>query len=659
MTDDTKRRYAPENASAPSTSAPSRANYNEGQGHGGTSRPGERSERGDRPERSDRGSRPERSDRAPRKEYGDRPDRGSRPERTERGDRPDRGERGSRGDRPQRSDHTDNRPRGATGALIELDRDLMKLLVRRATLVSRIREGRDHAAGPAAIQAEKAVRMAWETNALAFSKDPRFTRQLFTMLQDLKVLTKEQSDSKTSFNLAPAARPVGATITGPASCRTAQMWLTLAACLGKSVTLQGVMLSDALMDAAKACNQAGAALTWESHGTNLGSVTAAEAKPANFAGRTLNVGDDLFTLYLLTFMAIGQVGSCRFTGGAPLKAAELNGLRNTLPLLGARLAHVVPRSQGLPATLESSGAIPQNITVPADLPLDGVCALLLAPMVWAVPVTINLAALPAGIATAALAEVGPIHRDAGTYVENHGSSLVFTPGPLALPQHPSVPLDPALSAYLLALPAFAGGSLTLKGIWPTHLPEAHEAAALLGWAGLDLAITEGSVVAAPSSKQPFGGSLQCNSMTPALGPLFFALTALHQKQVKKSLPVQSMTDEDESVLAQDFFSRIGLSLDEGLLFSAPVSANAESGESDSAPAVWTSPDAYWSMALALSAFLKPGLQLSNPGNVTEVMPPFWNIYNNLPHPADPALPPRAKAKDPADDKPVRRRIIAE
>ena len=71
----------------------------------------------------------------------------------------------------------DRRLQGAVHALIGLDKDLMKLLARRAVLVSRIRGGRDHAGTPDAIQAEKAVRTAWEAGALAFSKDPRFARQ--------------------------------------------------------------------------------------------------------------------------------------------------------------------------------------------------------------------------------------------------------------------------------------------------------------------------------------------------------------------------------------------------------------------------------------------------------------------------------------------------
>ncbi len=546
------------------------------------------------------------------------------------------------------------RPRGAAGALIELDRDLMKLLVRRAILVSRIRGGKEHAATPAAIQAEKAVRMAWEEGSLAFSKDPRFIRQLFTLLQDLKVMTKEEADSRGSFNLAPPQKPVSGAVTGPVSSRSAQMWAALAAGTGSPVTLRPVMLSDPLMHTVKALAQAGGSLTSQSLGAHLGLVRVAAHTRASLAGKTLFAGDDLFTLYLLAFMAADSVGICRLTGGGTLKAADLSGLRHTLPLLGARLAHVVPCSTGLPANLECSGIIPPSISVPADLPLDGVCALLLAPLVWNLPVVLDLSALPAAVATAALAEVDPLHRKCRARVDSRGPNLVFTPGSLELPEEPAMPLDPALSAYLLALPAFAGGSITLKGSWPAHLPEAHDTATLLAWAGIDLAEDEGSVTAR-AGKNPFASAPLASELPPALLPLGLALAARARRLAKGpeagARPLPFDVETEYQIVAQDFFSRLGLALEDGLLNDAAHSTDAQGQAAPTAPAAWTSPDAYWSMGLALAAFLRPGLRLANPGNVSDLMPPFWGMYNTLPSPEDPAAP--KATKDSVDDRPVK------
>lgn len=541
----------------------------------------------------------------------------------------------------------------------------MKLLVRRAVLVSRIRGGRDHAASPEAVQAEKAVRMAWETGALSFSKDPRFSRQLFTLLQDLKVLTREQAETVGVFRLAPSAKPVSGLITGPADARIAQMYTALAACQGKALSLNALLLSEALMDTVKACSQAGASVSHHSQGASLGGIVVEPGAPVSFAGKLIYLGEDFFTLCLMAFLAIGQPGSCRLAGGARLKGADLSALRQALPLFGARLAPVVPRSLGLPATLESSGDIPPHVAIPADLPLEAVRALLLAPLVWNTPVTFNLAALPAAVATAALAEVGPVHLACGAEVENRGSQISYTPGRVNPPEQPELPLDPVLCAYLLALPVFTGGSLTLKGHWSTHAPESREAELLLSWAGLSPRVFENSI-AVEAAEPPFAMPLQCNDLTPELGPLFLVLAARRHQLAGDTLSLRQLapfpSDEDDA-LAQDFFERIGLSYDNGRL-SRPVQEEGgpapdhKNGREPVYPA-WTSPDAYWSMAFALAAFGQPGLRLANPGNVTEVLPPFWSIYNSLPNPVDPARAPQVKPQETPDAKPARRRIIAD
>lgn len=605
---------------------------------------------------------------APPRQAGDESRRSRFPREERRNPRDGETDRERQDSRPRRefdAEPDDGRPRGATGALIALDRDLMKLLARRAVLVSRIRGGRDHAASAEAVQAEKAVRVAWETNALAFSKDPHFTRQLFTLLQDLKVLTREQAEHAAIFTLSPPAKPVSGELTGPADTRTAQMYAALAACRGDALSLDSVLLSEALLDTVKACSQAGAKISYHTQGTSLGAVSVDRAGPVSLTGRMLYLGEDLFTLCLMAFLTIGRPGTCRLAGGARLKGADLSFLRHTLPLFGARLAHVVPRSQGLPAVLESSGDIPPLVVLPAELPLEAVCALLLAPLAWNVPLVFNLAALPASVATAALAEVGPVHLACGADVENRGSHLAYTPGPLHVPARPEPPLDPALSAYLLALPAFVGGSLTLKGRWPAHLPESREAEQILAWAGLSLRVLD-QAVTAEAGRPPFALPPQCGDLSVRLGPLFLALAAKRQL-LPGDAPAHDRlmsfpTDETDLTLAQDFFERLGLAYAD----SGPSVAGSRDPGPDHKPAkapaqsAWTSPDAYWGMAFALAALLRPGLRLANPGDVAGVMPPFWGIYNTLPSPADPAREPKEKPQEAKkDDKPARRRIITD
>lgn len=552
------------------------------------------------------------------------------------------------------------RASGLASAIIDLDAELMKLLARRSKLVARLFGGRDHAATPAAIQGEKAVRLAWEAKAPAFSKDPRFARQFFALLQDMRIMTREEARDASAFTLSPPKQPLSGSIAGPASTQEAQMRVALCACLGLPLTLERAMFAPALLDTVKACAQAGANTAREATGAGLGLISLRAGEPLRFAGKSIYAGEDLFTLYLLAFLAAGRPGSCRFTGGPTLKNANLAPLRNALPLFGARLAHVVPRSQGLPANLECSGEIPPLVVAPPDLPFEGLCALLLAPLAWGTPLALNLAALPAATATAALAEVRPLHREAGAEVETHGTHIAFTPGPIAPPEKPVLSLDPALSAYLLALPAFAGGSLRLAGRWTPQRPEAVAAVQLLAWAGLELVI-DSDGVGAEIKNDPFRLPLQCADLSPALGPLYLALLLLRRtlagKQASLPAPAPFPQEETDGELASEFFARFGLALSEGSLEDG-----GDGGREDEAPGTgspeWTSPGPYWSMAYALGAFIRPGLRLANPGSASEGMPFFWSVYNSLPKPLDPALP-KEKPEEVRDDHPARRRIIAD
>lgn len=541
------------------------------------------------------------------------------------------------------------KPRGATAALIELDKDLMKLLVRRATLVSRIRGGKGHASTPGAIQAEKAVRTAFEANALAFSKDPKFTRQLFTLLQDLTVLSKDEAKSKPGFSLSPPYKPVNISLAGPASDRAGRMWMALAACTGTGATLPAVLRSGAASTCAQALIQAGGSLVWQDQKNPVSGLDIrADAIPA-FAGKTVYVGDDPLTLYLVCFTAARHVGITRLTGGSALKSAELSGLRHTLPLLGARLAHVIPRSQGLPATLECSGMLPDAITVPEDLPLEGVCALLLAPLIWNIPVRMDLSALPAAVAATALTELSALFSECGADVDSRGANLVYRPWTAHIPEKLRLPMDPILAAYLLALPGLAGGNTSLKGAWPSHLPEAREAEQLLAWAGLSLDIDSGSITATPEAPgKALPLALIPEDPSPLLLPLmavFFARNLRQGKQME-DFPRDTATFP----LAQSFFEQMNIRLDDLGLHTA------EAGSLDAAPA-WTCPDAFWGMALALGSFVRSGLRLSNPDMVTETMPSFWPTFNGLPEPAEPGAKNPAKEKSNAPT--ARRRIIAD
>lgn len=71
---------------------------------------------------------------------------------------------------------------------------------------------------------------------------------------------------------------------------------------------------------------------------------------------------------------------------------------------------------------------------------------------------------------------------------------------------------------------------------------------------------------------------------------------------------------------------------------------------------WNAPDAPWAVALALAACARgkqEGFKLGNPGVLTELYPPFWVLYNNLPEPHMT----RENKEVPAEPVKSRRRVI--
>ena len=109
----------------------------------------------------------------------------------------------------------------AVAALRDLDRDIIRLVVRRSRLAAGLSKN-----GAAA--RERELRAAWEENAARESRDPRFIRQLFALLQEVEV-QPAQTEKASAFNLAPARQPVDLRLNAPASSRLTRLYLALAA----------------------------------------------------------------------------------------------------------------------------------------------------------------------------------------------------------------------------------------------------------------------------------------------------------------------------------------------------------------------------------------------------------------------------------------------
>lgn len=518
-------------------------------------------------------------------------------------------------------------------SIISLDKDILRLLARRSGMLDRLSARKGHI-DP---REEKELRAAWEKHAGRMSRDIRLTRQMFSLLQEIEFLPRpaEGEERRPAFNLAPVRRPVDVRMSAPLAGRRSRLYLTLAAVAGAACHISPSLLGDPDVEFVKMFNQAGTSLAWDEDGT----LRAREGGGLTLADKVIYVGDDALNFHLLLGQYVGHPSRAKFTGESGLKLADLSALRQFLPQLGVRLVNAVPKSDGLPVRIECSGVLPDVVAVPASLSVDAVTGLLMGAPFWQRPAAFNLDAHPQ--AQDIIHEAVDVLRQCAADVSVQGTLVRVAPSTLQVPLTPPLGMDLALAASLLALPAAAGGQVRLEGRWP-QCAVAQGLQTLLQQAGTTLRIQDEAVIA--ESAAPAGGTLDASALPPRFAPLALACAALSALRGKPArlplLPAGVNSTETES-----FLQHIGLEADEGgALRHAEQPQDTDNG--------WAAPSPAWGMALALTAFARPGIKLANPGVMTALYPAFWSLYNALP------CPELKKVVEPAHEKPVRRRIIA-
>lgn len=525
------------------------------------------------------------------------------------------------------------RPRGI-GELLDLDNDILHLVMRRAQLVARMRHN-----GRLAPETEKTIRTAWESKAARMARDNRLSRDLFVLLQSIEPLTREEEE-QGYFNLAPNSEAVDIRIPAPSDTVAGRLWLAVAAAAGQITKVVRMPLTDAVVSGVKALNQIGGQLWWEENG----DVQSRGGKGLiRNLDKVIHIGDDAFNLWLVIALCAGMPSRLKLTGESSLRFVDLAPLRRFLPQMGVRLTNVIPSQEGLPIRLECSGMMPRELRLADDLPEDFIAAMVLASPFWETQCRLVLPEKEPRL----LGQVLGVLSSCGARVTREGREILVERGEFSVPAEPVVPMDASIAATVLMFPGFNGGQAVLEGVWG-HSRAHGLVEKMLRGAGLNVKYGSGETVCSgkeretsvPAAEVMADVIAHCPQLLPLASVIMAA--AVHEGA---SVVLPELAEEERHLITA-FLVRCGVDEEDGKLKVSDTVI----------PGTWVAPSAQWAMAYALCAFLRPNLHLSNPGVMTALFPPFWNMYNTLPRPV---LKRRVEKEADDEEKPVRRRVIAQ
>jgi len=537
-------------------------------------------------------------------------------------------------------------------ALRDIDKELVSLVARRAVLVSELKPSSPSQAKRKQWQElERELWQLWEQEAQACRSDMRSWRKVFSLLQELTAQAEPEEASR-AYVLSPRREPMRIDMRGPGCTLSSRLWAVLAAQTLAPMSVGNVLRNDSLVELAKGLNQAGASLYWDDAGLH-----SRGASKARFGEGVVFAGSNSLNLMLLVALCLGRAGSARFTGGAGLKLLDLAPLRGFLPQLGARMAFMHPGSSSVPFRLECSGVLPETVRLPGDMPVEMAADLALALCV-AAPAYEGGLHLRWGDEleerVAPLVALGVhILESCGLRAELQTGALTVHPGEAALPADIMLPLDPCIATTFLAAPLFAGGTASLHGTWPAELPQWRSATAVLESSGLEVGAKPGAVTSAPAT----GFRFREVTVGAALDilPLALSMAAWQALQGQKTARLRvAPAGAHELRASRELCELLGLSLEE----EGDVLVLRKDPEAVTGVQAFVAPDARWCMAAALASFAMPGLELSNPGEVSELMPNFWRYFNALPDPGRESSRKRVpESQEESNGKKRRRRIV--
>lgn len=507
---------------------------------------------------------------------------------------------------------------GSTPDIADTDKRLAQLLVRRTRALAKAAAERREAGKPLVSPAqEKALWAVWNETFRAAGFPERLVRQVFISANSLAYEAVKAPQARgQSFVMTPASGAMQIDVPAPVSSRKAMYLTALAACTGSPCAIGPVALADPMVEFAKACNQAGAHVSWEG-----AEIVCRQGEGMSMDGASLFSGSSERVFCLLLGAALSSQANCRFSGGAELKMLDVGPYARLLPLLGARLAPIDRRAPGLPVRLESGGETPRDLRLPEDCPEELAAALLL--FAWRFEKGLRLAFEPDSPASRGVIEAAPVLAMCGINVRLSKESAEVRAGTPSIPETPELPADPFISALFLAMARFRGGTVRLAGRPDMDSPLAADALALLEACGVEIALP-GNALEARAADWPASPVLSPRS--PEILPLALCLAAAAAKGARVELPGgfgEILVDE-----ARDFLESLGKDHDSLTLEEGREALNVRPGFGEARPV--HAPDASYALSMGALSLAKAPLALENPGISASLWPGFWHMFNRLP-----------------------------
>ncbi len=510
------------------------------------------------------------------------------------------------------------REKSISEELVELDTQLARLILERTRLLGKAASARKNKrialADP---KQEKRLWAVWKKQLYDCLQTPGPVRELFFQLNALSYVQCEENFTE-SFTLLPYLRALQADLPGPRDNFYFCCQLFLAALSDTNVRLLHAPQAHNVVDFLTALNGWKAAISRQGGSLEVSGV--AKITPVE---DLVFVGSYPFTFYILLALALLEPCGLRFVGSAYLRQLNIQNLSVFLPRLGARLTPVEPAGFSLPARLECSGIVPDEIFLTDDLPVDFVAALLLVAPLFSHKTDFVFS--PQLRRHSKIQTVCFLLEKFSIVLQNQDTDEQCRLGIVPCRPHVATaeldtPLDVILSAFLLAMPLGCGGVFCVRGEWQTG-EQAQEILKLLERLGIVISRTSSTLVSSRQAKSSdkiefdLSGKMQ-----------FFPL----------ALAASILTGKDVCfVCDENLCFSIGLELLNFLGFAYREKNGVlefEAQKLQLPQVAWTSPQAEWSLAYALISLACPGLQLKNPGQLLNFWPEFWNIFNSLPKP---------------------------